>query len=349
MNCVTSVHESCDTWEVCNSGSHSCQCAGKCLDKPTNPLLWDGNAVQDPLNVFLPTKLDWAPVPHALSYQYRINNTTEGTTQHRSVPTEATTTSCIMKSGVVHTWKVVPCCDASGWNCKPWPDVDTWSFTTNLAPEPVSPYDPDWNNIAQKAENVIPFSATLDWCDVENAQFYELKIYIIENGTENCHPWLQNGECNYYLISPGRKPPPNPDPEPLRSEFVDTLGFFTKDSEYRWKVSTCVTGDTSNCSDYGQKWGFGTDPNASLPHVTLISPSNGSTEGFPLTLKWKKEPGMNSFRYRYRRIGSFWPVPGTTSLDSVTFDPSQLTLDWLYQWQVKPCWDYAADPSNCEN
>ena len=350
-NCTDVFVKNCQPWEKCDAGSGSCKCGGECLDKTTGPLIWNGYAAQTTSNVFLPLSFSWNPVAHANGYKYRVWNAAEGEIiNKRAQSTSATPTedvaSCIIKSNDSYNWQVVPCCDAAGSNCKPWADVFTWNFTTNLAPEPVSPADPDWNSTNSEAQNINPFPVTLDWCDVENAKYYELKLYIINGGAEICHPWLEvGGVCKYELISPKRILLPTPHSEPLLSEFTDDVGFFTKDTSYRWEVSVCTTENTSNCSDYSQKWGFGTDPNAQLPHVELLAPPAGSMEGFPLELKWKRATGTNSFIYKYRRVPGGWRS-GTTTADSVTFLPGQLILESSYRWKVTPCWDYSA--KKCE-
>jgi hypothetical protein len=58
-----------------------------------------------------------------------------------------------------------------------------------MAPELVSPEDPDWAG-PKGAEGIVP-PVTMDWCDVRGANSYRFRIFYINSaGKKVCHPAL---------------------------------------------------------------------------------------------------------------------------------------------------------------
>ena len=306
----------CSEWQVCTGSS--CACNSSCLETPTGPYPANNDE-----NVKLPVTLMWNAVPGAQSYRYRI----EGVTESATTTPYITIKNCTLKSNSVYSWQVRACCDTAGKSCGEWSNL--WTFKTSLAPELLSPA----NNATSTS---IPVN--LDWCDVTNTQSWLLKIYIVENGNEACHPWLDSGgSCNPVVLRKEKRPPPYPSEETLYSEFVDQKGYFTKDTEYRWEIATCLREDGLDCSDFSQRWDFKTS--GFLPSFRLLSPPNDPTGnravGLPVTLDWEDKPGINSYIYEINN------ATGTVSSSQLFFGYPKLSLDTLYKWKVKPCWDYA--------
>jgi len=370
------------------TSSRSCDCAGTCLEIPENPRYYNNpNYPTDPYepeesedsnNIFLPVKLDWDNVKAwkngwreqeeeggwvlkecsedcFQSYLIKIDNTASGNfSKNLTEDSEYSSTqdqgSCFLKSGVTHDWKVSPCCGEDESNCKPWGDITLWSFTTNSAPEPILPADPDWEGEQIKLGAEIP--ALLDWCDANDAQSFRVRIYYIDNEAEVCHPSLTfGGQCDSKIIRTENRPPPYYDPakDILYSDFLDNEGFFTKDTEYRWEMATCFYENGTNCSEFGQKWRFDTTL-VTLPILQLESPPNDPSGeqavGFPVILEWKDEPGMNSFVYDVYKE-SPGELTDNTNLSQKVFDYPALSLNTFYTWMVKPCWDY--EGLDCED
>jgi hypothetical protein len=341
-----------------------CSCAGKCLADPVkagdatypDSGIRDGLGFVDPNNFFLPGRFDWQDVEGAQSYYWRaipVNPSsiiTQVNSPFLSI-SEHVPGSCSLKSGEEYSWQVQPCCSPDGNNCKNWTDLPTWIFTTNLAAEPISPIDPDWNNTTQAAQNVsIPVS--LEWCELEfedpaDDDYHEevlyyhlLRFYIVEGGVEECHPWAKNnGDCAHMEVGMASYEGKN------KFEDRDSVSFFIQDSSYRWEIATCISeGMIETCSDFGQKWGFETETLPFPSKVNLLSPANdpaGTTPvEIPTHLTWESIPGIHSFVYEINGgsiTGTVYPPKSNTSLD--------LSLDSIYNWRVMPCWDY--EGKNC--
>jgi len=125
---------------------------------------------------------------------------------------------------------------------------------------------------------------------------------------------------------------------------VDEEGFFSIDTEYRWEAASCFRADGSDCSDFGQKWGFKTALTALSP-LELLSPPDdpGGTQtvALPVILKWKAQPGMNSFIYDVYKDNP-GEITGWLNPDQLNLDFPTLQLDTLYTWKIKPCSDFEA-------
>lgn len=256
---------------------------------------------------------------------------------------EYTPESCFFRQNSEYSFKVIPCCNKDGTNCKPEKDVDIWNFSTSLAPEPSSPLDPDFEgeNFAQWKENK---PVILDWCNVKNAEFYKIKFYLIEDDKEKCHPVLCDG---YYEITKNTYPPY----DELTSFFEDTSGyFFISNKEYKWQVASCFPIEKEIKCFFSQKWGLKTGeiptPGEVEEKFTLVSPLNNSLVGLPVELRWKAPAGINSFWYRIMKRDQEILKEKTTSRNLVLDYPT-LSLNEEYKWQVQPCTDYKA--TECKN
>jgi len=354
-SCYTTTKDTCDTWELCvgavspswQGGIPACSCEGYCLADPPNPLLQDGIGDISNLSARLPIYLKWDIVSGANSYRYRnwetylpsttswefsMATTTGTTTNTNIIPGEA---SCVLKSTSTYSWKTSPCCASDGsTDCKDWDEVSTSSYETSLSPEMVGPLDPDWNQTTQWALE-IDITETLDWCDVDEATYYKIKLIHLVGAVENV---LDEIKIDV---------PPSAEPS---SHWNDHIGYyFQPNNHYRWQVVTCLPdGGVDLCSEYSQKWGFTTT--STLPDSTfdLISPPDDSdpanSVAVPTLLKWTNKIGYNSFYYEVTPTNPAGPViSGTTTGSSgVTLD---LNLNTHYEWTAKACTDHSAQ--NC--
>jgi hypothetical protein len=346
--CWDTLIEDCDPWQMCSTGG--CSCESECLEAPQNPRYYDNPTYSDQpdkdigdKNIKLPIKLDWDDVPGwqkeegPQSYSIRITTST-GTFSDVLSESEYIPKVCALPSNETINWRVKACCTADGQNCGPesnWPP-----FTTNLAPEPIWPYDPDWTG--EKGGENVSLPITLEWCDVKEAEFYKLRFYLKEEGEKTCHPWLKTSEgCDTVLI--GKEPTLL-----LPSQFNDEdWGYFTKATKYLWEIATYFVEKGRSIEIFSQLWQFNTaeeGTGGTLSGFNLVYPPNDpggrKPVGLPLTLDWEGKPGMNSFNYT---VG---PFSGTTLSSEVTFDYPQLSLNTPYKWTVEPCWDYEGD--RCE-
>lgn len=265
------IDEDCQSWQKC--ALSGCFCAGECLAVPTTP-----SPVNGATEIKLPVTLNWNEINGAGSYRYKIDGVMESYTANNSTTVDEYG-SCLLKSDADYNWAAQACCSSDGTDCSSWSN-GWWSFKTSLAPQLISPK----NNGADVS---VPLN--LDWCDVAAAKSWLLKIFYIKDNVETCHPWLvTNGICGAEEIQREKIPIYTfPDQKTFYSELSDTRGFFTKDTEYRWEVATCLQ---DNCSDFSQKWGFKTALTP-LPSFNRLyppdDPNGKAAVGLPLTLTWK--------------------------------------------------------------
>jgi len=259
--------------------------------------------------------------------------------------------SCLFKSNRNYQWQVRACCSKNEETCGAW--SGPWEFTTNAAPEPKLPYDPDWQGPEKIEDLSYEESRKLQWCKIEDPVLYEettvygeknyrplsynALIYYLDD--DLCHPQLSfGGQCVPDVLSPdkaqGEKLPPD--------EFTDYYSvFFTKETPYAWKIAACKDTHGFECTDYSQLWRFETgDWPLSVAPVNPLN-DNQTPVGLPVLLKWTSE-GANSFNYELIGVSS-----GTTTVANVAFDYPQLALNTVYSWRVQPCSDY--EGKECED
>jgi len=319
---------------------------------------------EDSNNIFLPVKLDWDNTKAwkngwreeeeggwvlkecsedcFQSYLIEIDNTATGDfskalTEDSEYSPSEDQNACFLRSDTTHNWEVSACCSTDGTNCSP---KSNWGLTTNSAPEPISPEDPDWV-YDELAENVF-LPVNLKWCQVETignkeVLSYSLTPYLIENEDIICHPTRQSGaECLPILVI-------NPILEASRVEYINQdMSLFTKLTSYAWQVAACEGGLGGQCGEWSQIWKFETGEQV-LEDVELVSPANNETVGFPITLRWRAPPGANSFQYQLYRdsteVASGLPNPPSES--SISFESLELNTE--YKWRVMPCKDFEGE------
>ncbi len=286
--------------------------------------------------------------------------------------------SCMFKSNRTYRWKVRACCPTKealetiskterDEACGPWSD---WQFTTNPAPEPKLPYDPDWSGLFRMKNLTKEEIEKLKWCEIDDQKIYkptylEDKIhykplsdtqflYYSEEYTagENegkeqylCHPNLIESEvCKPQIIlfpkaEGGLLFPP--------FEFWDqNHSHFTKITPYAWKTSACKEVSALECTDYSQEWRFSAE-NFLLETPRLINPlydpAGETPVGLPVTLS-VHAPYAMSFIFEISGLGQI-----KSSTPGISLDYPRLNLDTLYTWYVTPCWGYKSEPEKCEH
>jgi hypothetical protein len=106
---------------------------------------------------------------------------------------------CFFKNNMTYSWRVKPCCDRRGTQCRE--DGGWQTFKTSAAPEPLYPYDPDWNGPKAAGDLGTPLEdfckVKLEWCKTditaEQAKFntakfayatdYQLRVKSSENSS----------------------------------------------------------------------------------------------------------------------------------------------------------------------
>jgi len=354
-DCEDILIEDCSPWQMCDAGSASCYCEGECLETPASPRYYDNQTYSDQSdkdygnkNIYLPVKLDWNDVEGwgqadgPQSYVINISNT-RPKSSIKEVLGESSfiPPSCSLKSNSSHNWQVKACCTSDGQNCGS--ESTGWSLETNITPELVSPFDPDW--VGKKSKEMVPIPCTLDWCDVKEAKSYFLKID-------------KDGKLHYPLTVENDSG--------LKSEITLGPEVITKFNTYDWRIATCLNDDWTkcgtkcsdeesgqDCGDYSQTWKI-TTGEISLPAPEIISPT--STDGIPVinfysSLGWKTAgiEGATAYRYEIYKEGllvATSSVLATTT--SVSFETlwEDLEFNQAYSWKIRSCWDEAG--RDCE-
>lgn len=384
------VEKTCQAWQMCKaspSASQSgCFCEGQCLETPKNPRYYNNPTYSDqpdknegPNNILLPVKFDWddgfSPINSSegfIYYKVTIDNTNKGvysTVVNKSEYNyfnDENAGACLLKSGATHNWQVKACCNEDGTNCQEDAKKLQATFTTNPAPEPKLPYDPDWAG-PNKAENLsIEEIEKLEWCEIDNPSewqgtdgktytyydtsmggkiyyrplSYKVLIYYKEGDNDVCHPNLktENG-CKEIILSLD-----NDTNEPFPPfQFLDrNHSFFTKNNSYSWKVAACKDTAANYCTNYSQLWRFKTQ-DFTLEKPKLTSPPNEKEipVGLPVLISWDS-PYATSWIYQISEIGQ-----GKTDVSNISLDWPQLKLNTQYNWKVWPCWDF--EGKECES
>ncbi len=349
--------ETCHPAKMCRTSPPSCACRGGCYPAPPASALFDLDKVETDLkNVFdpqgkvkLPLISDWKDWQNwegwdingcsVNSYQYQFQGGGEIITKCTTL-SEAVLKDCTLKSNTDYSWQVRACLDSGCGDCGSW--SSSQSFSTSLSPEPLKPYDPDWQG-PNGAENVsIP--TEFKWCDT--TPYTNTKTYYVR---------LYKEGVFYYPF------PIEEEGGALRPETVFDVDVLTKYTGYEWEVANCATKDNtkcginctekqegSDCGDYSQKWKF-TTGEITLPAPNIISPK--TQNGIPVVnysdnLSW--EPlglyGVAAYYYEIKRgqdIITASPVP--IEITSVSFADfwQKLYYDETYTAEVKSCWNEA--------
>lgn len=258
--------------------------------------------------------------------------------------------SCTLKSDDSYAWKVKACCEENAVHAGECGGSSSWSFSTNPAPEPVSPDDPDWVG-AGKIENVaVP--ALLDWCNISGAQTYYLELF-------------KDGELYYPWIVEKATTTASPSVEILSSETILSEEILTKFRDYTWKVSWCETASGTKCgpicsaneegiecANFSQAWQFKTG-DVLLPAPKIVSPT--STAGTPVVntydkLQWERldQYGEESFRYEIFDGANLIFASTSESASIIPFSLiwEELEYDHFYTWTIRSCWD--TEGLNCD-
>ncbi|MDP2664183.1 MAG: pilin [bacterium] len=340
-----------DPWQKCDASVPGFYCDGSCLETPANPRYYDNPTYSDQSgedygnkNIYLPVKLDWNDVEGwgqadgPQSYVMNIDNTrlqssiNEVLDKSNFIPP-----SCTLKSNSSHNWQVKACCTADGSNCG---SESSWGFETNITPELVSPYDPDW--VGAKSKEMVPIPSTLDWCDVDKAKSYFLKID-------------KDGKL-YYPFTVDNK-------NGLKSEITLGPEVITKLNTYDWQIATCLNDDWTkcgvecssgengqDCGNYSQTWKITTGL-ITLPVPEIISPKNNEAVNFYSNLTWEASgvEGISSYRYEIYKGASLTAtssvLSATTSVSFETFWEN-LEFNQAYSWIIRSCWDEVG--ADCE-
>jgi hypothetical protein len=374
VTCSTpEVYEICKNWQkskrTCDVTQWGltkpeCKCDGECLETPKNPRYYNNpNYPTDPTNpetgksstsVLLPVKLDWDDVQYwqaspdgPQSYVIRIGNTTNDPFSSTIKKSEFIPTSCLLKSNATHDWYVKACCTNSGGNCG---SESSWSFSTSLAPELVSPADPDWEWKDSQGASNVSIPVKFKWCPVKDAESYALFIYRKRLEIEEEELLIPTGVTRREGVLPTEMD-------------VDGFALLTGTLTYHWETATCFNGDTSKCgkncgnnedvrvcADFSQRWTLTTEeividpPGLFKPFYDPSKPSEITAVNLLDSLYWERTESQGrwsgSYFYVIRKGGAEIVGPRLTRSYTIPFSQiwDFLEFDQIYNWQVKSCY-----------
>lgn len=272
---------------------------------------------------------------------------------------------CFFKPNRTYQWRVRGCCSKNEATCGPWSQD---SFKTNVAPEPISPSDPDWAGEEGKENLSYEESRELEWCKIDDPTHYyqtgdyfaplsyKILLRYFDEATNSyvCHPLLGEKE--------GRCLPAYSEPEPdeyFPPDKFANWGLITRNSAYSWQVAACRDSIASDCGPYSQEWRFST---ASWNiGIARSNPSNDPDRpiGLPVRLAWTSAYA-NSFKYKIYEGEVGACDGGSPIVEDWTKDYeimlyyrenteplAILDLNTVYTWCVQPCQDFHA--KDCED
>ena len=234
--------------------------------------------------------------------------------------------------------------------------VDTWPKGPRIDPLGDDPPYYQYQRLLEDRPELLPY---------KNMEFpiliWNLLPFLVKDGQKQCHPdFVEHGVCVPLRINLyDGKVPIYGKPERLEGQkaeiitFNEHLGVFTRETQYKFQIQACwdrhIPGPPQIeggriCSDFGQRWKLKTrdDP---LHSFSLILPDNDPQGerpiGTPVTLRWTKPYGTESFRIYLNNIRLILDNPRTTLITLNYRDP--LFLNTLYSWRVEPCWDFKAE------
>ncbi|MDD5144614.1 MAG: pilin [Candidatus Pacebacteria bacterium] len=350
--CEDILVQECQSWERCSASPPSCSCQGECLETPSgdryydNPYYSDQSSKSvDKNNIKLPVKLDWNDVAGwgestgPKSYVINIYNKIVSKIINKSeYDVQEDNGSCLLDSNSSYNWDVSACCNANGTNCG---NSSNWNLKTSLAPELVSPKDPDWQGEESAQNTSVPVK--LDWCSVNDAESYFLKLY-------------KDGKIFF--------PVPIDEKENIESSEIEYgTDIFTKLSDYSWEIAACLNADGtdcgekckenqegSECGDFSQYWKINTGTlNLLAPVINF--PKDSDTVNLSNSISWESMGLKGVLSYRYEILKNGLTIISATTSGEITSVPfsdiwNKLELNQGYTLKLSSCWDEKGN--NCE-
>lgn len=201
-----------------------------------------------------------------------------------------------LESGETYYWGV----RAAGSN--PW--SETWSFTTSEGSTEIPPVElsEPLNN-----EDDLPTNVVLEWEEINQIDEYHLQIA------------MNNSFSNQSLVEDEMVDNTNYE--------VDQLSF---DETYYWRVMA------DEGSEWSEVWSFNTHEESAIPTVTLIAPSNNSTnQPTDLTLEWQNIAGVNNYQVQVATNNSFSNPVYNETVSQAFIDINGLESGQTYYWGVR--------------
>ncbi len=248
--------------------------------------------------------------------------------------------ACFFQTNSAYRWRVLPCCDANGTDCRE-DGIQWWKFSTSPAPELLGikdddqhkngttddiAQDPDWNG-PLALENVDFCSAKLFWC----------KAKLVDDTSHFYSTQYNDGKLNYATNYQIR----------FKSSENWKLGIRTKAGQGVSWLKNLVTNPTETLTKLFQ-------PNIQEIANEPITDEDKNNEESCSYLQRKTDNKGNVIACRpepmYFSISEIdeLKTPGfkpSYSTSSKISDRQMFTGDLNYSWQVKSCFDLSAHDS----
>lgn len=155
---------------------------------------------------------------------------------------------------------------------------------------------------------------TLDWCNIAEAESYQLKIFEIDT---------DGNEQDFSTKTT------------TKSEAC--IKNFSENTEYKWQVADCANDDGTDCETLSQKWSFTTDGAASISAPVISSPADGADVSIPVPLDWSGVVGAKSYYINiYDSTDQLVGIDVTTA-SQLTVGLCPLSKNSSYKWEVTAC------------
>lgn len=278
--------------------------------------------------------------------------------------------SCMFSQGENYRWRVKGCDTADENTCGDW--SDWWEFTTSLAPEPMSPPDPDWEgpggdeddqwlNIIREDPSPLNI-ADLRWCKPdldENYPYTPIEFPSYRALLREKHidypfhpPSLEGIRIHPLLKDSDGEERVTPLPETLFERYAPSRllntdkEYFRADPDYvyLWNIVACRTNLAENCENYGQTWSFHI-PEGLRTDIKITYPEHDPEGEDPVEIspdiQWTFP--FVTISYIYEIYDSSNITPNNFITSNVTpfrgFNFTAPSLDSFYTTRVKTCYD----------
>ena len=169
---------------------------------------------------------------------------------------------------------------------------------------------------------------TLDWCSIDDADSYKIKIWKWEkNETDDGSVWWSGS-----LLG---------DLESKQSTVCAKSLEDKEDVYYRWQIAPCYG---TSCDSFSPMWDFDTGgKQAELELPSLTFPANGEEIDIPVTLRWDEVSGAKSYYVEVIKAEDIFKeereavVFGYPTSNNLTLDVTDLNNEISYVWNVSAC------------
>ena len=161
----------------------------------------------------------------------------------------------------------------------------------------------------------VPSPVTLDWCDIENADLYRIRV---------CKEWWEDDTRKEECL----------DESDLKESEICARDLVPDDAYYTWQVAPCYGG---LCDPFGSKWNFFTEgKQEDIGEPSLLFPLNMAGVSLPVTLEWEKVDGAKSYYVAVLDGNNIATFESPTS-ESISLSVGSLTNSTAYMWTVAAC------------